>query len=64
MPKTASNFTKYLFVGVIKTLLTLFLLWLAIDIYEIKNRVLTRITILFFIFIITHFIYKKIGYTK
>jgi len=57
------SFTKYLIIGIIKSGLTLFLLWLFIDKINVNYKTLTRIIIILIIFVLSHYGYKLIGYT-
>ena len=61
--KKHKNFFTYAYVGIIVTVLNIFLLWLFIDIYRIPTLISSTI-IVGGLFLFKFFLYVKTGFTK
>ena len=61
--KHAKNFGKYLFIGIVWSFLTVFLMWLFIDVYNIPTIIATT-GIQIFLVLLKYVAYKVIGFFK
>ena len=57
------NFITYTYIGIIVTVLNIFLLWLFIDIYKIPTLISSTV-IVGGLFLLKFFLYVKTGFTK
>ncbi len=61
--KKNKNFVTYTYVGIIISILNIILLWLFIDIFKISTLISSTV-IVFGLFVLKFFMYKKTGFTQ
>ena len=61
--KKRKNFVTYAGVGILITIINIFLLWLFIDIFKIPT-IISSITIVGGLFLFKFYLYKKTGFTN